>query len=215
MKKGQFITDRNLIGKPMSITWDEVWGDPTGNRRRNSKNLQPETGNGLLMVRGKFHLEPGEKVTLRVTALGTFDVCVNGQRIGTEELKPEWTDYRFRIFEYEYDITPYPGTALYSRMQKEGRILTDDLSLYNTANVVFRPLHMTEQELYDGYLRVYKEIYSLKNILKRIPKKKDQRAAYLMFNLLYRKYGKFTDWLCKWITYKRIGILAEKLSHYV
>jgi len=45
--------------------------------------------------------------------------------------------------------------------------------------------------------------------------KKDQRAAYLMFNLLYRKYGKFTDWLCKRITYKRIGILAEKLSHYV
>ena len=112
-------------------------------------------------------------------------------------------------------LTPYPGTALYSRMQKEGRILTDDLSLYNTAHVVFRPLHMTEQELYDGYIRIYKQIYSFKNILKRLPEKKDQRAAYLMFNLLYRKFGKFTDFLCKCISYKRIGILAEKLSHYL
>ena len=112
-------------------------------------------------------------------------------------------------------LTPYPGTALYDRMKREGRILTDDLSLYNTANVVFRPLHMTEQELYDGYLQIYRQIYSWKNILRRIPEKKDQRAAYLMFNLMYRKYGKLTDVLCKWITYKRIGILAEKVSRYL
>ncbi|MBQ7923640.1 MAG: B12-binding domain-containing radical SAM protein [Clostridia bacterium] len=112
-------------------------------------------------------------------------------------------------------LTPYPGTALYDRMKEEGRILTDDLSLYNTAHVVFRPLRMTEQELYDGYIRIYKQIYSFKNILKRIPEKKDQRPAYLMFNLVYRKFGKFTDFLCKRLTYKRLGILAEKLSRYL
>jgi len=112
-------------------------------------------------------------------------------------------------------LTPYPGTALYDRMRSEGRLLTDDLSLYNTAHVVFQPLHMTETELYNGYIRIYKEIYSWKNIIKRMPVKKDQRAAYLMFNLLYRKYGKITDFLCKCITYKRIGILAEKVSHYI
>lgn len=112
-------------------------------------------------------------------------------------------------------LTPYPGTALYERMRNEGRILTDDLSLYNTANVVFRPLQMTEKELYDGYIRIYKQIYSWKNILRRLPENKEQRAAYLLFNLLYRKYGKVTDVLCKCITYKRIGILAEKWSHYL
>lgn len=112
-------------------------------------------------------------------------------------------------------LTPYPGTALYDRMKAEGRLLTEDLSLYNTAHVVFRPRGMTEQELYDGYLRMYRQIYSWKNILLRIPEKPDQRAAYFLFNLVYRKYGAVTDALCKWITYRRIGYLAEKLSHYL
>lgn len=112
-------------------------------------------------------------------------------------------------------LTPYPGTALYERMKAQGRIVTDDLSLYNTANVVFKPANMTAQELYDGYIRIYKQIYSLKNIFRRMPKCKDQRAAFLAFNLLYRRFGKFSDFLCKCISYKRIGIWGEKLSRYL
>ena len=112
-------------------------------------------------------------------------------------------------------LTPYPGTELYNRLKKEGRIISDDLSKYNTAHVVFRPAQMTEQELYDGYIWIYKQIYSLKNIFKRIPADKSQRTAYLLFNLLYRKYGKFTDLVCKMITYKNVGIIAEKLSRYL
>ena len=112
-------------------------------------------------------------------------------------------------------LTPYPGTELYNRLKKEGRIISDDLSEYNTAHVVFRPAQMTEQELYDGYIWIYKQIYSLKNILKRMPHDKSQRAAYILFNLLYRKYGRFTDLVCKLITYKNVGIIAEKLSRYL
>ena len=112
-------------------------------------------------------------------------------------------------------LTPYPGTALYRRLKEEQRILEDDLSLYNTAHVVFRPKNMTEQELLDGYLWIYRNIYSFKNIIKRIPENKSQRAAYWMFNLFYRKWGKFTDHLCKIITYKRIGILGEIMSRYL
>lgn len=50
------------------------------------------------------------------------------------------------------------------------------------------------------------------NIIKRIPKKKDQRGAYLMLNIFYRKFGKVTDLICRVITYKRVGLLAERLS---
>lgn len=112
-------------------------------------------------------------------------------------------------------LTPYPGTALYERMKREGRITTDDLSLYNTANVVFEPKNMTEKELYDGYIRIYKQIYSFKNILRRMPESREQRAPYLMFNLLYRKYGRVTDILCKIITYRRIGVIAQLVSRYL
>lgn len=112
-------------------------------------------------------------------------------------------------------MTPYPGTVLYDRMQQEGRITTDDLSLYNTANVVFRPKQMTAEQLCNGYLQVYREVYSFRNIWRRMPACPAQRPAYLMFNLFYRKFGPFTDWLCKRIGYQRIGWLGEKLSRYL
>lgn len=112
-------------------------------------------------------------------------------------------------------MTPYPGTVLYDSLKAEGRITTDDLSLYNTANVVFQPKRMTAQELQSGYLWMYKQIYSFRNILRRMPQKRDQRAAYLMFNLLYRKFGRFSDWLCHLVGFERIGWLGEKLSRYL
>ena len=59
-------------------------------------------------------------------------------------------------------------------MKEEGRILTDDLSLYNTANVVYKPSDISPEDLYKGYLGMYKKIYSFRNIIRRIPEKKDQ-----------------------------------------
>lgn len=112
-------------------------------------------------------------------------------------------------------MTPYPGTVLYDRLQSEGRITSDDLSLYNTANVVFEPKLMTSQELYDGYLWIYRKVYSFHNILRRMPRHPAQRPAYLMFNLFYRKFGRFSDWLCRRITYRRIGLLGAWLSRYL
>ncbi len=112
-------------------------------------------------------------------------------------------------------LTPYPGTVTYDKMLAQNRILTTDLSLYDTAHVVMQPQNMTPKELYEGYLWVYKEVYSYKNIIKRMPRTLKQVPAYLTFNLFYRKWGHFTDWLCKKITYERIGYYAEKLSKYI
>lgn len=112
-------------------------------------------------------------------------------------------------------LTPYPGTKVYEKMKAEGRIITDDLSLYNTANVVYEPKNMTVDELLKGYFWIYKNVYSFKNIIRRIPEKKDQRAAYFMFNFFYRKFGKLTDFICKLITYERIGAWGEKRAKYL
>lgn len=100
-------------------------------------------------------------------------------------------------------------------MWAQGRILTDNLELYDTAHVVIQPKNMSPEELYNGYLQVYKEVYSYKNIFRRLPRSIKQVPAYLMFNLFYRKWGGFTDWLCRKITYERIGYFAEKISRYV
>ena len=112
-------------------------------------------------------------------------------------------------------LTPFPGTVVYNRMKAQGRLLSDDLGLCDTAHVVFQPKGMTVEQLYNGYIDIYKQIYSFKNIWKRMPKCKKQIPAYLMFNLFYRKWGGFTDWLCRKISYERIGYYAEKVSKYI
>ncbi len=110
-------------------------------------------------------------------------------------------------------LTPYPGTKIYDKMLKDGRITDFDLSKYTTSNVVFKPLHMTEKELYEGYLKVYKEFYSFKNIYKRMPTNKRARKGYLIFNLLYRKFGKFFSALSKIIPLNFMGYVAEKIAY--
>lgn len=107
-------------------------------------------------------------------------------------------------------LTPYPGTAQHSRMLAEGRITCFDQRFYTTSNVVFRPSKLTPEQLKQGYLDIYNHIYSLSNILRRFPR--HQRIGYLLFNLLYRKYGKLTERLCRIIGYNRIGYICEKFS---
>ena len=65
-------------------------------------------------------------------------------------------------------LTPYPGTAIYERFEREGRILTKDWSKYSQAHVVFKPKNMTPEELQEGYAWITKKFYSLYETLKRI-----------------------------------------------
>lgn len=102
-------------------------------------------------------------------------------------------------------LTPYPGTKLYSSLMEENRIVDFNLSNYNTAHVVYKPKNMTAEELYKGYLWIYKEVYTFKNIVKRLPKSKKQWIPFLAFNLFYRKFGKLTELLCDIVSFKNIG----------
>lgn len=61
-------------------------------------------------------------------------------------------------------LTPYPGTRLYQRMEKEGRIVTRNWDLYDTRSVVYKTHKLSPEELKEGYDWSYKEFYSWKNI---------------------------------------------------
>lgn len=110
-------------------------------------------------------------------------------------------------------LTPYPGTKLHRSMDAAGRILDYSLEKYNTANVVFQPLGMTAHELYRGYRRMYRQFYSFQSILLRFPKNKAQRKSYLLFNLCYRKFGRLTALIARFIPMEALGTLAAKLSY--
>ena len=47
-------------------------------------------------------------------------------------------------------LTPYPGTALYSRMAAQKRLLHQDWDLYDTRHAVFSPAKMTPGQLEAG-----------------------------------------------------------------
>src|SRR5262245_33236034 len=63
-------------------------------------------------------------------------------------------------------LTPYPGTALFARMEAQGRLLHRDWDSYDTRHVVFRTRGMSEQELEDGYWRAYRDFYRWGSILR-------------------------------------------------
>lgn len=65
-------------------------------------------------------------------------------------------------------LTPFPGTVVYKKLEKEGRILSRDWAKYTLGNVVFQPKHMTAQELYENTKKVSNEFHSFRNISKRI-----------------------------------------------
>lgn len=107
-------------------------------------------------------------------------------------------------------LTPYPGTRQYDEMTESGRIVNHDLRDYTTSEVVFTPVSMTAAELHEGYRKIYREIYSWKNIIRRFPR--HQRAGYLLFNIFYRKYGRLTEKVCRAIGYQRIGRICENIA---
>jgi radical SAM superfamily enzyme YgiQ (UPF0313 family) len=111
-------------------------------------------------------------------------------------------------------LTPYPGTELFRRFREEGRLTTFDWSRYNTSQVVFSPRNMTEDELFEGYLWIYREFYSMKNILRRMPRGARQWMPYLLFNLVYRKYGHIASLIASRAgLMKPLGKLARRLAY--
>ncbi len=103
--------------------------------------------------------------------------------------------YELGIDVMEFNIlTPYPGTKLFERLERENRILTKDWSRYNQVDVVFQPKNMSPKELLDGTKKVAKEFYSMPKIFRRgfgvIKMSKKLSSSLLLSgtNFAFRKY---------------------------
>ena len=82
-------------------------------------------------------------------------------------------------------LTPFPGTALYKRLKKEGRILTEDWNKYTLADVVFQPKNMSVEELFEGVRGIIQKFYSIPNIIKRFyASTETTRDIYLSYYVL-------------------------------
>jgi radical SAM superfamily enzyme YgiQ (UPF0313 family) len=99
-------------------------------------------------------------------------------------------------------LTPYPAPPLFRQMEAEGRILHKNWTLYDTGHAVFKPKHMTPEELEHGYGWIYQRLFSHASIWRRRPQSKtwkDWQAVlpYLAMSYLYKRSNRFWHLLIK------------------
>ena len=94
-------------------------------------------------------------------------------------------------------LTPYPGTPLFRQMEAQGRILHKDWSLYDTGHAVFRPKHMTPEELERGYAWIYQRLFSHASIWRRRPQQWQAMPLYFAMSYLYKRSNRFWHLLIK------------------
>jgi radical SAM superfamily enzyme YgiQ (UPF0313 family) len=92
--------------------------------------------------------------------------------------------------------TPFPNTALYHSLKRQGRLLHENWDYYDTQHVVFQPQGMTTDQLTQGYLWAWKESYRLPSIARRLLRSGATRSAIglrygIPTNLTYRFFSRF------------------------
>jgi radical SAM superfamily enzyme YgiQ (UPF0313 family) len=95
---------------------------------------------------------------------------------------------------------PFPGTALYKRLKAEGRITTENWSLYDGQHVVFEPKLMSPGDLLERTRKAWKKTYSYRSIVRRLAGSRTRLPISIPANLGYRFYANHLDtfYTCDW-----------------
>jgi radical SAM superfamily enzyme YgiQ (UPF0313 family) len=136
-----------------------------------------------------------EDYARRVDLLHRNGIQVNGSFVlGFDHDRPDVFEKTVRWIEANrlecatfHILTPYPGTPLFAQMEAEGRLLHKDWSLYDTGHVVFRPRHLTPEQLAEGYAWCYKTLFSHRSIWRRRPTELRAVLPYLAMSYLYKR----------------------------
>jgi radical SAM superfamily enzyme YgiQ (UPF0313 family) len=90
-------------------------------------------------------------------------------------------------------LTPYPGTLTWYEMKKANRIVSFDWEKYDQANVVYRPVQMSGDDLRLGHAFAYETFYAPASIARRFPLRGGRnRFQWSIYNL-FMKRGAATD----------------------
>jgi radical SAM superfamily enzyme YgiQ (UPF0313 family) len=126
----------------------------------------------------------------KITVLGCFVFGLDGDDKSIFASTVDFVnDARLDICQYTIS-TPFPGTATYQKLKAEGRITENDWRYYDGKHVVFRPSHMTEEELENGIRWAWKRTYGYASIGHRVWGKGLVTPSLFAGNLAFRKLGK-------------------------
>ena len=128
---------------------------------------------------------------------GSFVLGFDHDRKDVFERTAEWIEQNRLECATFHILTPYPATPLFRQMEAQGRLLHREWNLYDTAHAVFRPKHMSPEELQQGYAWMYQRLFSHSSIWRRRPE--DWRAipAYLAMSYLYKRSNRFWSLLIR------------------
>ena len=156
-----------------------------------------------------------------VRRLHDLGVMVNGSFVfGMDEDDPsvfertvEWAIRQGIETATFHILTPYPGTALYQRMEAERRLLHRDWDLYDTRHVVFRTRGMSAEELESGYWRAYRDFYRWSSILRGSLSKDNPVAAVRHFAYAagWKKFEPLWDWVIRTKRVLRMRPVLEQI----
>jgi radical SAM superfamily enzyme YgiQ (UPF0313 family) len=197
-KKSIFFADDNIIAnrkyarelfralKPYNLNWS-CQGSINVSRDEELLALMKEAGCGAILVGLESISEQnlaamGKKVNLRhdyrdaIRTIQSHGIMVHGSFVlGYDFDTPEsfdelvaFIDDAGLLMPLINILTPFPGTKLYARLEKEDRILHRDWQKYDGTKVVFQPARMTPEELQAGFRKVMQDVYSFDAIYRKL-----------------------------------------------
>ena len=110
-------------------------------------------------------------------------------------------------------LTPYPGTALHSRMQAQGRVLHSNWNLYDTRHAVFQPKHLTPAQLEAGYWQAYKDFYRWGSIVRGAGRKHtwSGQLRHIAYAAGWKKFEPLWDFIIRLRRVTRMLPLLETI----
>jgi radical SAM superfamily enzyme YgiQ (UPF0313 family) len=128
---------------------------------------------------------------------GSFVLGFDHDRKDVFQSTAEWVEVNRLECATFHNLTPYPATPLFRQIEAEGRLLHRNWDLYDTAHAVFRPKHMSPEELEEGYAWLYQRLFSHASIWRRRPEDLRAVAPYLAMSYLYKRSNRFWRFLIK------------------
>jgi radical SAM superfamily enzyme YgiQ (UPF0313 family) len=114
-------------------------------------------------------------------------------------------------------LTPYPSTALYERMLRDGRLLHSNWDDYDTRHCVFCPKRLRPQELEEGYWRAYEDFYRWGSIFRGAWTKSSwvPRLRHLAYAGAWKKFEPLWDLIIRAKQVDRVlPFLESVLDHF-
>ena len=103
-----------------------------------------------------------------ITIMGSFIFGLDDDDLGVFKRTVDFVNASKIDVVLYHILTPFPGTRLYTEMDRQGRIHDLDWSHYDACQSVIHPHRMTSEELQNGWYWAVHETYKLPNILRRV-----------------------------------------------